>query len=154
MQEGSRWKGDGLSGHYWRSVSSGCMGKFTWRKLWRTQYGKTSSMLQQGKNIGFNKMEQAATLPHKVRHICDLNLKIESSLATHNIIGHHIRQTYHHWTILFEPMYAICEDGEAQEHMWSPSARQQICREHRWRSLEKNCSAQQKTSFSLYWFTR
>ena len=52
-----------------------------------------------------------------------------------------------------EPMHAICEEGEAQEHMWSPSARQQICREHRWRSFEKNGAAQQKTSCSLYWFT-
>ena len=48
-------------------------------------------MLQQGNNISFKKMEQAA----------DQNLEIESSLATRNIIGHHIRQTFHHWTILF-----------------------------------------------------
>ena len=32
---------------------------------------------------------------------CDRNLEIESSLATRNIIGHHIRQTFHYWTILF-----------------------------------------------------
>ena len=53
-----------------------------------------------------------------------------------------------------EPMYAICEAGEAQEHMWSPLARLQICREHRWRNFEKNGAAQQKTSCSLCWFTR
>ena len=58
-------------------------------------------MLQQEKNIGFNKMEQAATLPHNVCNFRDRNLDIESSLATRNIIGHHIRRTFHHWTILF-----------------------------------------------------
>ena len=122
------------------------MGKFIWRKFWRTQYRKTSSRLQQGKNVGFSKMAQAATLLHDICHFCDRNLEIESSLATRNIIGHHIRQTFRHWTIRLEPMYAICEEGEVQEHMWSPSARQQTCREHRWRIFERYGAIQQKTS--------
>ena len=74
-------------------------------------------MLQQEKNIGFNNMEQVATLPHNVCNFCDRNLEIESSLATRNIIGHHFRQT-----ILLEALYAICEEGEAQEHVISVGA--------------------------------
>ena len=122
-------------------------------RLFQFQYGKTSSMLQQGKNIGFNKMEQAATLPHNVCHFCLRNLEI-------NHLSQHATSLT---TILFRPfttglfflgpMYAISEEEEAQEHMWS-SASQQICREHRWRSFEKNGATQQKTSCSLYWLTR
>ena len=46
-------------------------------------------------------LEQAATLPHNVCNFCDQNLEIESFLVTRNIIGHHIRQTFHHFTIIF-----------------------------------------------------
>ena len=74
-------------------------------------------MLQQENNIGFNKMEQAAMLPHNVCHFYDRKLEIESSLATRNIIDHYIRQTFHLRLFFLEPMFAICEEGEAQEHM-------------------------------------
>ena len=150
MQEGSRWKGDGLGKHYWRSMSFGCM---VWLiGKWESLPGE--SMLQQGNNIGFNKMKQAATLPHNVCHFYDGNLQIESSLATRNIICQHIRQTFHHWTILF---------GANVRNMWRKKSPKTYVisvgastdlREHRWRSFEKNEAAQQKTSCSLYWFTR
>ena len=60
-------------------------------------------------------MEQAATLPHNVYNFSDRNLEIESYLATRNIIGHHIRRTFHHWIFLFEANFKFTQYVKKQK---------------------------------------
>ena len=94
-------KSDGLGWNYWRSVSSSLWfdgsvnGDVYLEKLLKSTVSQNVKMLQQEKNIGLNKMEQAAC------NSCDQNLEIESSLRTLNIIFHHIRPIFHHCTIHF-----------------------------------------------------
>ena len=161
MLEGSQWKGDGLDGHYWRSVSSGCMvwwigkwGNLPWESFEGHSMAKRQACCVKERILVSTRWSK---LPHyrTMFVIFAIETWKLNHLATRNIIGLHIRQTFHHWTILFEAnLRNMWRRRSPRTYMWSPSARQQIFREHRWRSFEKNGAAQQKTSRSLYWFTR
>ena len=65
------------------------------------------------------------------------------TIATRNIIGHHICQTFYHWTIIF---------GANVRNTWRRrSLRTYVISVCASTDLQWNGAAQQKTSCSLYW---